>query len=384
MNNKSKLFVSGKPLCHLNQLPLIEKSYREIFQVTCSNSTFLSFEYITLWYNCFAKPDQVRVYTIDDGSRIIGFLPLVLRKKGPISVLSSLTNDHCLHSDPLILDGYEKEFVKYLVFSLLAGGQSWDVFTHEYLYSFSNIRQIFKEGLTDSSGVVIKNCEDKTYSIVFAKPFERYYREDLSQNVRKNFMRYKNRLNRAGKIEFVCHQNQDAIEHWQALLEIEGSGWKGKEKSSINQCSADIQKYYDGLLQLLSNNKALFIFFLKLDSKLIAGAFGYVDRKTFHWAKTGYDEKYGQYSPANILLLNIIEYLLRERPEITRFHLFPWDNGYKHRYINEESFFSKTTIYNKTVFGSSTFFLTKVKERIKQYPGVIACINVIKKKLQEI
>lgn len=341
----------NKQVRHIVELGGLKDEWEDVFRNSSCHSTFLSFEYIEHWYNCFAKPEQIRIYKATDQGKAIGFLPLVVLPQYGIRILSSLTNSHCFLSDPLVREGYEAVFPELILKELLHDGNSWDMFCFSLSYSFSRFPGLFTDRILDQSGYGWRRTVQPNYQVRFNNTFDEYFRRDLSVNSRKSIMRFKNRLAKAGTAIFRHYQNEEALQWWPEFLRIEDSGWKGNAASSIARLNLDYARYYDGLVKLLSAQEALHLYFLELEGTNIAGVFGYVQDNVFHWAKTGYDEKYHHLSPSNLLLLGIIEDLIADYPDIELFNMFPWDYGYKHRFSNEDSLCYDTTIFNSTLRG---------------------------------
>jgi len=99
----------------------------------------------------------------------------------------------------------------------------------------------------------------------------------------------------------------------------------------------------------------------------------------FHAWKAGYVEEFSSLSPSTLLLLYIIEDLNTNFPMVKRLHMFPGDFGYKHRYVNEESFYSEVVLYDRTILGSSAHILSPIKQRVELLPGMSAAIGFIRK-----
>ena len=98
----------------------------------------------------------------------------------------------------------------------------------------------------------------------------------------------------------------------------------------------------------------------------MAGEMGYFVGDTFHSFKTGYDEEIRQCSPGNLLLMHMIEHISEYHPEAIRLHLFPWDQDYKHRYVNESAHCIETRLFNRTLRGKTAHLLSQGKEGIKR------------------
>jgi CelD/BcsL family acetyltransferase involved in cellulose biosynthesis len=318
---------------------MIEEEWRELHRVNCCKSSLRSFEFINLWYDCFSEPNQVRIYRVRDQDQTVGFIPFVLRVRKGTRVLESLTNDHCLHSDPLVRNGYEAAFQRNLAQILLQRHKQWDLMCHSFSYSFSQLPGLFsKENQIDSRFQWRQEIQP-TYTILLNKSFEDYFHNDISSKLRSNFKRGQNSLKEAGTVNFSHTRGLEAIKHWPQFLTLEDSGWKGKGGTSIKKTSNSIQQYYSRLINILAHHGALHMYFLELSGEPIAGVFGYIEQDIFHYAKIGYNENFSKFNPSNTLLIYIIKDLIENYPEVKRFNMFPWDYNYKHRYANEEPFF---------------------------------------------
>jgi CelD/BcsL family acetyltransferase involved in cellulose biosynthesis len=374
--------LDEKPIFSLDQFQLIQEEWLKVYEAASAKSPFLSFEFVNLWYSCFARPNQVRIYHVSDRGQTIGFLPLVLKREHGVKVLSSLTNEHCLHSGPLVRNGWESQFPKMILEALLRDRNSWDLLNYEFTYSFSDIPYVFPQMLLDNSGLRWEiNCQP-TYTVSLNKSFQEYFNKDLSDKVRKNIKMYKNRLAKEESFRIYNYRGVEAVGSWDEFLRIEDSGWKGEVGSSIRKASPNYRAFYEGLLNLLGNLNALSMFFLEVKGENIAGVFGYIDRDTYHYAKIGYDEQFSALSPSNLLMIHILEHLMTNYPGIKRFHMFPWDHGYKHRYANEESVCIATRIFNRTIFGQGAYFSQLLKERIKKIPGMKAPVRIYRRLLK--
>ncbi len=356
--------TNSGPLRHLEQLLSIRDEWEDLHERSREKSPFLSFEFVRLWYECFADPGRVRIYRVSDGGDTIGFLPLVSLREPGIRVLGSLTNEHCFHSEPLVREGSEKKFPPLLLREVLADRDGWDLFRHRFSYSFSCLPGLFPDDLLDRSGFAWQRKRQPTYSVLIKRPFEKYYLGDLSRAFRKTLRKSGNRLEKEGEIRFRDYEGAEALGRWPEFVRIEDSGWKGREGSSIHRAAPNFRRYYRGLVELLSNMGSLRLFFLQVDNRSVAGEFGYFVGDTLHAFKTGYDERVKHCSPGNLLLMHVIEQLSRDCPGAARLHMFPWGQEYKHRYVNEAAHCIETRIYNRTPRGRAFHFLSRTKDSL--------------------
>jgi len=188
----------------------------------------------------------------------------------------------------------------------------------------------------------------------------------------------KNKIARIDDHGFRHETGDRAVDAWPLFLEIEDSGWKGEQGTSIRRLPSRYQEYYAKLVRMLADAGQLHLYFWNIAGQAVSGAFCYVDRDIFHWDKIGYREAYANLAPSNLLLLHIIEEVIREMPLVARFHLFPWDGGYKHRYTNEESYYYEKIFYNDTVLGQTAHTYNVIKERAKRVPGLASTVGWVR------
>jgi CelD/BcsL family acetyltransferase involved in cellulose biosynthesis len=351
--------VSDHVISHYSELASIATEWNELTDDDAWSSVFSTHAFVSHWYRCFTSPESVRVLRVALAGKTIGFVPFwlerrsglnALRRESSTRVLRSLTNLHCLHGTPAVRRGYESEFPRACARALSAAG-GWDLLDHEYGYTFLPVPQLIDAAAASEQAMHVRQMPSVTYALTLPTSFEEYRSTHLSFNARKNHLRLRNRLDRAGPNRICVFRGDDAIRRWPELLRIEDAGWKGESGSSLMRLDESYRRYYQGLIELLAARDELSLYFLELSGKLIAGLLGYVEGDVFHWYKTGYDEAYAQFAPSNLLVLGIIEDLIQHHPAVRRFHMFPIDYGYKHRYTNEPHSSFRTVVYNRTLGG---------------------------------
>jgi len=365
-------------ISHIDQLEQIRDEWEEILETSRLKSPFLTIEYLQLWFSCFARPDRARIYRATQDGVTIGYLPLAMKRRGPFRLLTSLTNDHCLFSEPLVRQGAEAAFPKIILDELLKDHHSWDMLEYDFSYSFSDFPGLFGDDLLDRCSLHRYRRSQPTYAQRLDRSFEDYF-GSLSRNTRKLVHKKEQRLARAGACRYVLYQGHQAVEHWHRFREIEDAGWKGRAESSIARESDDYQRYYAGLVRLMAELGAVQLYFLELDDRAIAGGLGITVGDTFHFLKSGYDEEFQAYSPSVLLLMHMTEHLTTEFPQIKRIHQFPWSYGYKDRYNFEHATCIDTTVYGPTLRGEEIWMAHLLKVAARHIPGLRPAVRRIRR-----
>lgn len=362
MNNENSLILSFSTF---EELKNIESEWNELYLLSEVHSHYLTFEFVQLWYSCFATPDQIRIYRIIKNNLTIGFLPLVLKSSKGLRTLSSLTNHHCPHCGPLVRKGYDDAFQTMLLEALFQLHPYWDILTFEYSYDFDRFPSLFRSDELNSKNISWLQNRQPTYSIFLGLNFDAWAKQCLSKKTNKTIKSLKSRYKKASSWSLQLFSRHDAAAKWDVFLELENSGWKGAGGSSIKKLQTNYQHYYQGLVRQLAEQDKLIISLLEYESQYIAGSFMYREGDVLHKFKSGYSADFHSLSPSNMLLFEIVR-LLGGQPEAPKIlHMFPGDYGYKERYATTEVMCSFTVLFNRTFRGQIAYRYRQFKNVVK-------------------
>ena len=366
-------------------LEAIRDEWEELYERSIIRSPLTTFTYIRMWYTTFDAHRTMRIYRVQVGDTLLGFMPLVLKKgRFGIRQLGNLVNEHCRVSYPLVAQGYEHEFRQKLLTDVIVSASSWDIFTHDFSFCFSPLHDLFCNAQLTAAGHQWEKTIAPTYTIMLSETFAQYWNQLPSKSFKKSIRNAQNRLNREKNVRFLRVENTEALASWPQFLEIESSGWKGAAGTAIMHTEAVTQQYYRDFLQILADTNNLYLYMMQIDDVLVAAEFGYVDGDIFQSVKSAYDERFAKLSPSHLLALYVIEDLILLCAHVKRYHLFPWDTGYKQKFINESTSYMTTTIYGQTVRGQLFLYARQLKELVKKrLPGVFVVVKKIAEKWQE-
>jgi CelD/BcsL family acetyltransferase involved in cellulose biosynthesis len=276
-----------------------------------------------------------------------------------------MTNAHCFHCPPLIRVNRERQFGRQLYPTLHGDQSSWDILELSCFFSFRpDFDLVSQERLADS-GFKNRRHEQPNFTIDLRGTVDEYYHQVLSPKLRDNLRRLRQRLQDTGTSTFQHYQKEAAVANFPEFLQIESSGWKDRANSSILSLPENYQRYYQNLVRLLAKRDNLHLFFLELDGLPIAGEFVYTEGEVYHSFKSGYREEYRNFTPSNLLRMEIIKYFMESRPDIKRVHLFPFDGGYKHRWANEDSTMVDITLFSRSLRGQLSYSMHLARKRLK-------------------
>jgi CelD/BcsL family acetyltransferase involved in cellulose biosynthesis len=138
----------------------------------------------------------------------------------------------------------------------------------------------------------------------------KHINEVLSANTRNNLKRKRKKLNRLGQVVFTTITEPEHLDAaFQAFLDTEAAGWKsvsgGRRAVKLH---ADQTAFYRKLMQLKSVRREVHIHLLYVDDVPIASDYCILTKGISFSLKHGYDEKYADMAPGNLLRAYTIEY----------------------------------------------------------------------------
>jgi CelD/BcsL family acetyltransferase involved in cellulose biosynthesis len=117
------------------------------------------------------------------------------------------------------------------------------------------------------------------------------------------------RLELQGAVKFVNHRATDASQVESLLrraFEVEDRSWKGLAGSSVLRSDGMFESFCEQA-RLLARDGQLEISFLELAGEPIAFEYGYRAKGTYFSHKVGYDERYGEFGPGQLLMLELLK-----------------------------------------------------------------------------
>ena len=312
----------------------LEAEWRRLYVRMPQRTSFLSFEACAEYVDRFLKdPDGVRCMVLDDGreTRAIGLLePRTERRLGfPIQIWGVLFMNRQCHQADIICpdDEARRVFAPMLV---------------EYLRRHPQGRRLLSLGPMEPGDPLWEGirrrdpadlCTDQTERVRVMdcrKPISQV-EAGLSKNFRRSLKVARKRLEELPDVRFrVMLETSGLATELPILLDLETSGWKGENQSSIRQ-RPGLAEYYAALARSLTGERDYCeITSLYTGDRCIASAFVTRTGTTCSGLKTTYDQAYSRFSPGQLLVVHLIERCCAD-PGIDRINFVseaPWLSGW--------------------------------------------------------
>ncbi len=318
----------------ISELRRYENAWNELLLKSDAASPMLSYQWISSYFETKLTHSETWICLFAyQNKKIIGILPLIIDKKlkSPLYSITFFKTPydvfHTSSVDCITLKNKEN-VIEFFIDYIRKNFHTFPVIT---------IRRVPKHS---ASMIYMKKygrkacitCEKAgvTNFISVSGTYESYLNR-LSTKFKKELRRKTRRLNELGNISFLLRENQRSIEeNIKRLLQVEGSGWKGRNKTSIMARSGDAD-FHKLALKRLARNGWIDWYFLEKENKTIAVYSASRINSTIYGLKTGFDEQFAQYAPGNILFQRMVQNAFESGDvnEINCMSDMPWQKKWK-------------------------------------------------------
>jgi CelD/BcsL family acetyltransferase involved in cellulose biosynthesis len=257
----------------------------------------------------FLNDQSTEVVTVRDGLGLRGVLPLMRKRtffgRIPANTLRSLSGIHSCRFD-FICSQAERESIALAAWNALKNDETWTVCEALNVPQGGSFEAIMQHALRDGFLIGTWPTLLSPYltlpsagASAFSNCPERYKPD------RKRLDRYYRKLQQSGVPRFEVSTKYDD-ETFQAFLDLEGGGWKGKNGGAIT-CSPLVKSFYREVLSRAASHGQLRICTLKLGEQRIAMELAFVTGNRCYSPKIAYDERFSNCAPGQLLIRHVIE-----------------------------------------------------------------------------
>jgi CelD/BcsL family acetyltransferase involved in cellulose biosynthesis len=275
------------------------------------NILFLHHDWLSAWWNNFSQSDwQMVVLLVSDGENLVAAAPLVRKiNQGGLAndTIEFWANSHTFRTDFIVDKDHDRAQVLRLIWEYLMQSESgWDLIKLKDLADENESTNILLGFVSNDSVSASKEELIETPFLPIESSWDEYF-NSRSKNHRKNMRRALRKMEDDGGWELVMFDQAAAIrEQVDKGFEIEGSGWKRENNSSILS-DERITSFYRDLAGRFADLGLMRLFFLRFAGTDVAFDFCIFYQGRVYALKTGYDESYAAYSPGQILQMTELE-----------------------------------------------------------------------------
>jgi CelD/BcsL family acetyltransferase involved in cellulose biosynthesis len=337
--------ISANVITNIQDFLILKDKWNKAVESSEFDSIFLTHEWFYNFIKAFHSFDNLIIAIVYDQDDMVGIFPLIKKKmKFNFTFLCSISNVHTPIFSFVIKSGYEYICEKALL--LLKKQYHWDVIVLEHVCEMHMCNLL--KGLNDCKTITHRIYKmSKRVGIKIETDWDKYYKTQFSKKLRKNIEYSIRKANS----EFVVEEEnicgpQLIDTYLQEAFEIENSGWKGENNSSILKDEKSKAFYTD--LAISMNERGNYLLkFLNFNNERIAFDYYLIDKKKYYLLKIGFKDAYKKYSPGHILRVKALKEVFEGN---NVFYDFLGDNDlYKIKMANTEYQLFGLYLFNNTM-----------------------------------
>jgi len=307
--------------------------------------------YKSFFVNLLDNPDAVNFLVLSKANEPMAILPYEKKKEKKYGIVFNAlklpTHSHLSPYD-IVSDNREGMPLNVLIEYLRQKKDlAWDVFfAPKLLWNSSAVQQI---PLKDDSLII---CRPKATSSYMSCDSKTSHMDKLSKKFCRNIRRLLTRAKEKGAVSFHYVENQPELSGaHQEFIKAESSGWKGEGGTdSAICCSLGLTNFFDDVLEEFSRKNECRINLMKIDNQCAAAQFCLLQNGVLHIIKIGFDEKFKDIAPGNLLLYDLLRRCTKD-PSIHTLSLVTGPPWAKRWHTLEQPVYDAIFI-NKTVKGA--------------------------------
>jgi len=267
-------------------------------------------ELLAQWLEHFAPRSDFHAFAVEEDGRWVAALPLISRRLAGVLPVGTLPGNPWSSGGELLLDPAADSAAALDAIVAAAGNASWQWLWLNETKLHSPRWQGFVHAC-DRAGAASATHDRYQVALIeilrdwdsFLKSLSRAHRQATSRAVR--------RLQDEGNLRFEMqsHLDQQDVRPWlEKVFEVEDRSWKGKAGSSVLH-TPGMFDFFLAQAEQLAQWGQLEVATLELEGHLLATLYGFSSKGTYFAHKIGYDPRFAQFSPGQVMFWHILERL---------------------------------------------------------------------------
>jgi len=327
------------------------EGWNRLLAASPSNSVFLTWEWISTWWEIFKEGKSLRVLAFFDGDTLVGVAPFYLKERRiagmfTIRELRFLGCGESVRSEYMDIVSpaeHRKECVERTAHSL-ANSRDWDIAVLNDLSPDSLLAPALPQHF---SRVEILD-QGPCYHVVVPDTFNAYL-QSIDRNKRGNIRTCRRNLERDFTVSYRRLGPEDNLEGWMTdfkRLHAERLRERGLPSKFSDPRYSDLHTKVSRLFQ---ERGWLFAASLRLNDETVAARYDYIYNNKVYDYQTGFDPRFGKQGVMQALISYMIEDCVNNK--IGEFDFLAGDEDYKRRFANAKRTVCSFRITNRTLRG---------------------------------
>jgi CelD/BcsL family acetyltransferase involved in cellulose biosynthesis len=354
---------------NLDELIALRATWDELLSRYPAATTFSTWEWLSCWWRCFGKNQQLLVLAMFDSGSLVGLAPFSISREheGWFSLrVVRLMGDGSGDSDNLDLPvrpGFERAFAEAILQELRQRRREWDVCRLNTLPPDSLVAGCLAQALRSSSWTFFEGSS-KSSAVPLPESWE-LYTQALSSEDRKNLARYTRRLQlRHNTRIYRCGERDELPTCLEALFRLHQGRWVSAGESG-SFSSTQRREFYAQLSPLLLDRGWLELWALELDGEIAAVQFAFRYREKVFQLQEGYDHERTSDRLGYVLRGEVLKQLISEK--VRTYDFLGGQDPYKARWGAQQGHYRQIHFARSLGIGAAWLQFVDMATRSKEW-----------------
>jgi len=332
----------------------LEPVWNELLQQSGSNIVFLTFEWLSTWWQHFASGNQLFILVARKDGTVVGLAPLMIRGKDGFRDLTAIGGKSSDYKDFIIVDEENRESILTAMVQASLGRSAWDRFNliglREDSPNLSPLGAILSSHFRETS----PSCDEIDISpyIQIGQPWEDYW-ESLKGKWRNDCQRT-TRLLKKDRGEVVFHQPTDANEvrlYMEEFMKLHRIRRKEVDRTQSVFEQPAMVSFYTELAKRMFERNWLNLSALLVSGEVAAIHFGFEYSGNLLYYMPTFSHSYLRYSVGRSLLIHLLNDCYAQG--FNEFDLLMGNVPYKFDFNPRVRKLYKITLFHRSLRGQS-------------------------------
>ncbi|MGD0381932.1 MAG: GNAT family N-acetyltransferase [Thermoguttaceae bacterium] len=267
-------------------------------------------ELLALWLERFAPRGGFHAFAVEENGRWVAALPLISRRLAGLLSAGTLPCNPWSPCGELLLDPSTDTAASLDAILAAAATVSWQWLWLNDTVVHSPRWRAFVQACDRANAARATHDRYHVARIEITRDWD-FFQKNLSRAHRQATNKAARRLNEEGEVSFemLSHLDPRDVRPWlEKVFEVEDRSWKGLRGSSV-LCTPGMFEFFLAQAERLAQWGQLEIAALELEGQAIAVLYGFSAKGVYYAHKIGYDPRFAQFSPGQVMFWHILERL---------------------------------------------------------------------------
>ena len=285
------------------ELEALAPEWTRLWQRAREATPFQTPAWLIPWWRHFGQGELI-VLCARDRDELVGLLPLYLLEEPPLRKLLPLGIGNSDWLDAICAPGRKRAIAAALLSAIAGRAGRFDVCDLQPLPARSPLLEADAAGLADER-IALGPCP------ALRLPAEGALETGLPRAMRQNLRYYRRRAEKLGQLRFEAAHPGNLGELLQALYALHGARWRRQGLCGV-LADEGVRSFHAEAAPALMALGALRLYALRLDERIVAALYGFINKGRFHHYLAGFDPDLGKLGLGTLIVGHALEQAARE------------------------------------------------------------------------